>query len=655
MTGTITIGLSQINNSFSGANYLPYATGLLQCYLETHHPAPSRLRFLEPLFRRIPVDEAVDQFRHADVVGFSLYVWNLKLSLAIMKRLKELRPDMLVVVGGPQVPDRSEAFLRSNPFIDVAVNGEGEEIFNQLISLYPSRDWVGVPGTSFITADGTFVSTPKPPRIRDLSKVPSPYLAGTFAPLMAKMPDSEWLVLWETNRGCPFQCTYCDWGSAVAAKVVQQDMDRLKQEMDWFSDNRIEFIFCCDANFGILPRDVDLARHAADNKQRTGYPKALSVQNTKNATERAYLTQKILADAGLNKGVTLSMQTMDPTALENVKRANISLDTYSELQKRFTEEGVVTYSDLILALPGETYDTFANAVSALIESGQHNRIQFNNLSVLPNAEMGDPLYQQKFGMQLVETEILNIHGSRDLAPGDIAETQDLVIATHSMPRDAWRKVRAFAWMAAFLHFDKLLQIPLVVMHETLGVSYREMFEQFMEAKADSYPLIASIARHFLDRAADIQQGGPEYAHSAEWLDIWWPDDEYIFIKLSVNGELEQFYQESGRLLASMVTDPAMIPILDDALALNRVLVKQPFVTDDVEITLSHNIVEFHGGILRGRPVELQMGRWAYRVVRSTENWPTWDKWCREVVWWGNKKGAYLYGSEALEKYYAGHY
>ena len=79
-----------------------------------------------------------------------------------------------------------------------------------------------------------------------------------------------------------------------------------------FQKKKIEFIFCCDANFGILKRDIEIAEICGKEKKYTGYPKALSVQNTKNTTERAYQTQKILADSGLNKGVTLSMQSLDP-------------------------------------------------------------------------------------------------------------------------------------------------------------------------------------------------------------------------------------------------------------------------------------------------------------------------------------------------------
>ena len=81
------------------------------------------------------------------------------------------------------------------------------------------------------------------------------------------------------------------------------------------------------------------------------------------------------------------MQSVDTHTLKEIKRDNISIKDYQELQKRFTEDGITTYTEFILGLPGDTYDSFANGVSDVISSGQHNRIQYNNLSILPNAEM----------------------------------------------------------------------------------------------------------------------------------------------------------------------------------------------------------------------------------------------------------------------------
>jgi radical SAM superfamily enzyme YgiQ (UPF0313 family) len=544
----LTVGLAQINNSFSGHSYLPYSAALLQAWVERHAADPGRYRFLLPLYRRRRVDEAVAHLADADVVGLSTYVWNIRLSLAIARALKARKPEALVVLGGPQVPDQSEDFLRRHPFVDVVVHNEGEPAFLRLLERFPARDWTDVAGISFLDPDGGFVRQANASRLPDLSVAPSPYLEGTFRPLMAAHPSETWIALWETNRGCPFACTFCDWGSATASKVTKFDLERLRHEVDWFARHRIEFVFCCDANFGILPRDVELARYVAETKRRRGFPRALSVQNTKNATERAYQTQKILADAGLNKGVALSLQSVDATTLEAIKRDNISLDTYLELQRRFTRDRVETYSDLILGLPGETYDAFVDGVARVIESGQHNRIQFNNCSILPNAEMADPAYRARHGLITVECPIVNIHGALEESEDGIAEVQELVIATAAMPAADWRRARAFAWMTALLHFDKLLQIPLVVVNTLGGIGYRRLIEAFMAVDAARCPLLGEIRDFFVDSARAIQAGGPEYVYSREWLGIYWPADEYVFIRLTAERKLDCFYDEARAVL-----------------------------------------------------------------------------------------------------------
>ncbi|UBF26000.1 radical SAM protein [Kovacikia minuta CCNUW1] len=642
--GDVRVGLVQINNSFSNQNYLPYSVGLLQAYAQKYARTPDRYEFLLPVYRRLPIDAAVQHLEGADIVAFSTYVWNIKISLEIAKRLKQQAPETLIVFGGPQVPDRAEAFLRQHPFIDLVCHNEGEAVFLDILENYPANTWDGIGSISFLLPEGTFVHYPRRDRIEDLSLIPSPYLEGVFEPLIEANPQEQWIALWETNRGCPFSCAFCDWGSATQSKVYKFDLERLQREVDWFAQQKIQFVFCCDANFGILPRDLDIAQYVADTKRKYGYPAALSVQNTKNATERSYQVQKLLADSGLNKGVTIAMQSLDTETLKSIKRHNISLASFQELQRRFTQDNVETYTDIILGLPGETYDSFVEGVSRAIENGQHNRIQFNNLSILPNAEMGDPEYQQEYGMVTVESRIVNIHGSLVESKDEIYETQQLVIATSATPKEDWCKTRAFSWMVALLHFDKLLQIPIIVLREVCSFSYREIFEVFMERDFSSFPVLNEIRQFFWDKAKDIQNGGEEYCKSAEWLNIWWPADEYIFIKLSVEGKLNQFYREAEKLLNQFLSDRFIqIPvILHEAVLLNQNLVNQPFQTEDLTLDLSYNLWEFYQAIRRGIQIPLENQPRRYGIDRTSNTQKSWEDWYREVVWYGNKKGAYLY-------------
>jgi hypothetical protein len=356
--------------------------------------------------------------------------------------------------------------------------------------------------------------------------------------------------------------------------------------------------------------------------------------------------------------VALALQSVDMHTLESIKRQNISLSTYEELQKRFTRDNVATYSDLIIGLPGETYDAFVDGVARVIEGGQHNRIQFNNLSILPNAEMGDPEYQAKYGMVTVPTKIINVHGSLEEDIDGIAEMQQLVIATRAMPKADWRRTRSFAWMTALLHFDKLLQIPLVVAHEVSGIGYRRMIEAFTEIDRTRYPLIGSIRDFFLKEAESIQSGGHELVYSSEHLGIWWPADEFQFIKLTAEGKLEQFFAEAlqriREVMAAHAPSAPMAPV-EDALKLNQSLLSQPRQYNDLTLSLDYDVWRFYRGVLSGERESLTPVQAHYRIERSKESYDDLQSWCREVVWYGHRRGAYYHSNRPVAVELAGHY
>jgi len=279
--------------------------------------------------------------------------------------------------------------------------------------------------------------------------------------------------------------------------------------------------------------------------------------------------------------------------------------------------------------------------------------------------MGDPDYLKKFEMVTVKSEIINIHGSKEELDDDVPEIQDLVISTYSMNQEDWRRTRAISWMAAFLHFDKIVQIPLILIHELTGIAYREMFERFMEVDGARYPQLAEIRDFFIEEARSIQNGGPEYVYSEKWQRIYWPADEFVFIKLTAEGRFDAFYREVSELLVEMVNASGRIVPLDavrDAIRLNHALVSQPFVADDVTLSAGYNVLEFWRGIRQGEPVALQQGSFSIVVERAKSQYPDFDRWCREVVWWGNKKGAYLYSNRssgnnpvASDRQLAGHF
>ena len=644
-TKKIKIGLVEIGDSFGGQYYLPYSIGILKAYAEKMLTPSMDYEFLPIIYKRSTIEQQVESLAEADMVFYSTYLWNFMLSLEVAREIKKVKPGVINVFGGPQVPESQEkmsAFLRKYPFIEIASFGEGEISFLRIIERCKDRGWNDVPSIGYRRPDSNISFNESKETLQDINEIPSPYLSGIFDELLEQNYGEIWQGRIETNRGCPFSCAFCYWGKKSERKIKQFDLDRIYSEIDWISKNSIEFVFCCDANFGILNRDFEIARKVADNKKIFGYPKAFSVQNTKNSKERIFELQKILNDTGLQKGVNLALQSLNDMTLKYIERSNIDNKVYVELQRLFTKSNIPTFTDLIIGLPGETYESFIRGVSDIIESGQHNRIQFINLTILENTLMAKPEFQQEHGLKVVEGEFIPHHSSLDIV-NEINEVASLVIGTSSMPKSDWVKTRIFSWMVSLLHFDKLLQIPFIILHETGGFSYRDLFELFVQ-KDSRYSVITEIISIFEEKAVQIQNGGIEYCESAEWLNITWLADELALIKLSTGGKMQDFFAEAEKRLIAFTANSSTISseVISQAVSLNQDLMKQPFVNQDKVLDCDYNIWEVYRAALKGEHLGLCKGRYSYTVDRTSLNWNSWEDWCREVIWYGNKRGDYIY-------------
>lgn len=642
----VTVGLVQIGDRFGSQYYLPYSIGLLQCYAQKHLENSHEFIFLPPIYKKIKIKKAQNVLFDASVVFFSTYIWNYKVSLEIARSIKEHKKDCIVVFGGPQVPESPEAmerFLRNYPFIDLGCYGEGEIPFLEILCNFKDRTWEKVPSIGFFTKHSNFMYISSWKRIENLDEIPSPYLEKVFDRLIEDNPKEEWSALIETNRGCPYSCAFCYWGKKKKNKIFQYSLDRVFKEVDWLSRNKIQFVFCCDGNFGIFKRDFDIAEKVVKNNRKYGYPQAFSVQNTKNSSKKIFMIQKILTDAGLQKGVNIALQSLNKDTLESINRVNISSEEYSSLQRMFTRNKIPTFSDMIIGLPMETYDSFTRGVSIVIEGGQHNRIQFINLTVLENTAVADPEYIKKYGLIVRESKVISHHTSLD-DDFEISEIQNLVIGTNSMPQRDWVKTKAFCWMISLLYFNKILQIPFLLLNRICSVNYRELIEIFM-ASSRRYSKIYEIFKFFIEKAESIQAGGSEYVSSRKWLNLWWPADEYVFITLCQEGVLEEFYKEAEGILSDFIKDRTKdfpSELLHEAVKLNRSLIKLPMIEDDLSISLKYNIFDVYQGLLNEREVSLEKGEFNYVIDRKSDKWRGWEEWIKEVVWYGTKKGAYLY-------------
>jgi len=342
------------------------------------------------------------------IVLFSNYVWNHPDMMAVSQQIKQASPESITIHGGPSIPKYDYAckeFMQRHAHVDIAVRGEGEQTLAELLERLghwvPRTDWGTALGTvSGITfcpseEDRTFVvRTNDRPTITDLDTIPSPYTTGLFD----ASGDTNWIfAILETNRGCPYGCTFCDWGSYTLQKIRRFSMDRIHGEISWIGQSHIEALFIADANFGILPRDVDVAEAIVEAKRTHGYPKLLALNYAKNATRRVADIVRIFNQAGIAAEGVIALQTTDAHTLESIHRANIKPDRYYELLDIFKKENMPVSTDLLIGLPGATFDTFKRDLQFCFDRRVHAKAYAN--TVLPNAPMAHRDYMDAYGIE----------------------------------------------------------------------------------------------------------------------------------------------------------------------------------------------------------------------------------------------------------------
>lgn len=235
------------------------------------------------------------------------YVFTLPENIEVARRAKAMNPELLVIHGGPSSPtyeqDVADFFAAFGDVADILCRGEGEELLCELLDvvqadlpqLDPDR-LAEVRGITFRDPrSGAIVRTPDRDRIADLDRLPSPYLTGEFD----HIDPTLWIdpPMFETNRGCPYGCTYCDWGSATMSRIRRFDIDRVAAEFEW-AVARGHGLLICDANFGILARDVEIARRIAVLRATYDGPSFVLVTPSKNRIDHLTEAFDVLYEAG---------------------------------------------------------------------------------------------------------------------------------------------------------------------------------------------------------------------------------------------------------------------------------------------------------------------------------------------------------------------
>lgn len=632
--------LAQANYRYGDNVYIPYSAGRLQAYCNTLEEIRSHFYFFDPIFLRDDPVDVIHRVGGLSVLGLSCYIWNWEYNKRLARAIKIAYPNVLVVLGGTQVPDASDGFFLEHPYVDILVHHEGEFTFGEVLieSLSEHPDYSKIAGISIRGEGNQTLKTVPRDRIRDLSKLPSPYLSGVFDFMLDKgysLSASQ-----ETNRGCPYTCTYCDWGGNTYDKIVPIVEQALIEEFEWFGKNHVEFVYNCDANYGILPRDHELTRKMVEMRTKNdGYPRAFRMCTAKNSNDKIFAIIKILNDAGMNKGAALSFQSMDDNTLGIIKRKNIKIQNFEDLMRKYREAGMVTYTELIMGLPGETYETSKRGVDTLID-GQDETINLYAYvcTALPNSEMSGPDYMIRHGIRYVRMPILLAHSTQ--TEEDSLEYHNVVIETATMPQTDWQRTYMFYWAIQCFHSMGLLQHVAILFRKQFGLKYSDFYEKMIEYFTFHNETLVGRQIAFVRRTVDEStRGGRLDAVLPKFGNICWPLDEATFLNLADNKE--RFYEEIRSFIGSLAVGCGFVAdssVLDDVVSYQSFRIIDPASSESV-IELQHDL---HGYFSTFHDPASAIQRVSTRLTRKPKKNFVGDTvgYAREVVWYGRKGGRF---------------
>jgi len=460
------------------AHYLPYSVGVLWSYAQSFPKINNNFELDKLVWLRGNIDSTLESIKQSDVAAFSAYVWNKNYNYALAKQFKEQNPNAFIIFGGPEMPITKKDIFERYPFIDVVVKGEGEITFKNLLErLAENQTYKDIPGL-LINENLVPHDTGESQRIDTLEDIPSPYLTGVFDKLITETTGVEWNATLETNRGCPYACTFCDWGSLTYNKVKKFDLQRVFDELEWIGKNKCGFVSITDANFGMfIERDNAIADKLLEVQAKYGYPYTFSVAWAKNQKAEVFdIVFKLIKSPKFNQGLTVSVQSMDLDVLENIKRKNLDQHKISEIFDLCDKNNVPVYTEVILGLPGETKQSWKEGFWKLFRAGNHVGITVLQAQMLENAEMN--LLQKKlYGIRSVPVYDY-MSGSYNY--DELQEAVEVVTATKDMPFEDMLDSQVFSWYINTFHINGLTTYISRFLQKKHNIDYEEFYNRFFD-------------------------------------------------------------------------------------------------------------------------------------------------------------------------------
>lgn len=619
----------QVGVSAASPCFLPYSIACIVAYLKKDTEITEHYDIPDIIAVREKISDVLKRFNNPYLVAFSCCTWNFEYNKALARELKKLYPSVKIIFGGHSVSEDA-SHLDEYDFIDFLSHNEGEESTLVLLkALMKGESLFQVPNLSFRTPDGNITTENYHPD--DLSSYPSPYLEGIFDNIMKEFPEKEFHATLETNRGCPYDCAYCEW--CFTKKIRPFPMEKIKAEIEWIAKNKIPYCYCADANFGIFERDIEIAEYVIEQKKRHGFPHVFKPNYAKESNETVFKAGCILNKNHADKGITLAYQSTSDEVLENIGRKNFPLKHFRDLDAKYTAENIPTYTELILGMPGETYESFTKGLCNILEYGQHNSMLVYECQVYDNAPMGNPEYLKKHGIKTSRIPIFGIHYNPEFC--GVQEYFDVITETDSMPKKDW--VRSFLFsiiLQTFHHFGLLKFFALYLRYEK-NVSFYDFYNgltNYIFSADGTY--INKLFTELYNRKSDTKKANWTY-QKERYGRVGWYFEEGAFLELVYHWD--DFWKEIDPFLKTFEYDEG---VFSDLLNFQKNVIRKQGVTE-VIITSEHNFYEYFMAIIQNKKILLKKKKNKV-IVRSECITDSWAEYAKQTIWYGKRHHMSLY-------------
>lgn len=618
MNKTLNIVLCDLVHTWVGAGtyMFPLNVGFIAAYAKQHD------KDLHVELFKFP-DEVLQRLTkmRPDVVGFSNYIWNANLNREIARHVRAIHPDCTIVFGGPEAAydDASiKQFFTESPFCDFYVPFQGERPFVNILryvrGLVPREEVEGV--FQFDKNAGKVIRGKKLDRIPEPDEIDSPYSTG----LLDKFFDTNLIPIIETNRGCPYQCTFCAQGLTSYNRVNYFSMKRVTDELNYVAERvkNTPLLHFADANFGIVDRDIEIAKYCNDLRSRRGYPAKVSSNMAKNRPPSKMIEiARLFGDTAM----VISLQSLDQLVLKNVKRSNIKLSKFEEIIHHVNENQGISGTEIILGLPGETLESHMSTLRKLFDKKVSYIIAYNAL-ILKGTELDDDRRAGKFKFKTkfrlidssfgeYEFPVPQAHNVSGVYLGErvVLEIEEGIRETECLTESEILSCRPIHWLTQFMwnyrfYYDFLRLVAhygvnpldfIVAMATAKDLQassqVRELFAKFEhEAVTEWFDTPQDLLRHYSQ---------PEHLAGLKRGEFGKLNGKYIFVALT---EYKRVFE---RYVANCVSQfPELQPHEDELLAVleynaSAIIDLQALLEGreiaDVEVTLPYDVLAWKRG------------------------------------------------------------